>query len=70
MLTGATPAGEGVPVPRVVGGGEGGVLVVVRWLVVVVELGQPDHEEGEAAEGEDQHGRQQQLGAMLLQSGQ
>ena len=67
MLTGATPAGEGVPVPRVVGGGEGGVLVVVRWLVVVVELGQPDHEEGEAAEGEDQHRRRHQLGPMLLE---
>ena len=43
------------------------VVVAVPWLVVVVELGQPHHEEGEAAEGEDQHSRQQQLGAMLLQ---
>ena len=63
MLTGASPAGEGVQVG--VGGGKGGVLV--RRLVVVVELCQADREEGEAGEGEDQHRRHQQLGPMLLE---
>ena len=57
-----SPAGEGVQV----GVGKGSVLV--RRLVVVVELCQADREEGEAAEGEDQHRRHHQLGPMLLEN--
>jgi len=60
VRTGTAPAGEGVPVPGVVGGGQGSVLVV-RRLVVVVELGQADEEEGDAAEGEDEGGGHHQL---------
>ena len=64
--TGAAPAGERVPVR--VGGGEGGVLMG-GLVVVVVELGEADEEDGGEAEGEDEDGRHQQLGTMLLQSG-
>ena len=60
VRTGTAPAGEGVPVPGVVGGGQGSVLVV-RRLVVVVELGEADEEEGDAAEGEDEGGGHHQL---------
>ena len=46
------------------------MLVLMGGLVVVVvELGEADEEDGGEAEGEDEDSRHQQLGTMLLQSG-